>query len=98
MRAESPVFKNTCTHYLEQIGWLDFKSVERKLGVQVEGNEVIIPLFGIPHRISRKGIVGPSGEKPSFEVCVILCKYLLLCPDDVPSQVFHSLFVSGLNS
>jgi hypothetical protein len=86
MKKDSPVFKDICNHYLEQVGRLDLKSVERKLGVQVDGNEVIIPLFGRPQRVSKKGIIGPSGEKPSFEVCVILCKYLLLCPDVLPED------------
>jgi len=82
----SGIFKKICSDYLKQIGRLDLRTIERKLGVRIEGNEVIIPLFGRPQRVSEKGIVGPSGEKPSFEICVILCKYLLLCPDGFPED------------
>lgn len=28
-----------------------------------------------------EGIVDESGKKPAFSACVILSKYLLLCPD-----------------
>jgi hypothetical protein len=36
--------------------------------------------------MSVDGIVGPSGEKPGHSVSVVLCKYLLLCPDHHPVE------------
>ena len=32
------------------------------------------------------GIIDPSGKRPNFSVCVILFKYLLLCPGDDPVE------------
>ncbi|MCP4683698.1 MAG: DUF3786 domain-containing protein [Desulfobacterales bacterium] len=86
MSDQSPVFKKTYKDYMAQVARLDLKSVEQKLGVQVEGNEVVIPLLGEPYRVSEKDIIGPSGEKASFDICIILFKYLLLCPDMDPKD------------
>jgi hypothetical protein len=83
---DSPIFKKTCSYYLEQVGRLDLNSLEIPLGLQVDGEEVVIPLFGRTQRVSKKGVVGPSGKKPSFEVCVILCKYLLQGPNALSEE------------
>ena len=81
MTSKNSVFEKTYKDYIAQVAGIDFKSIEQKLGVEVEGNEVIISLFGKPHRISESGITDPSGKQPSLDICVILCKYLLLCPE-----------------
>ena len=86
MFAKSSIFEKTYEDYLNQIARVDLGSVEEKLGVKVEGSEVIIPVFGIPHRVSERGITDRSGQRPSFEMCVILSKYLLLCPDGYPED------------
>jgi hypothetical protein len=44
-----------------------------------------VPFFGIPHRISADGIADSRGDRPSHTVCVILCKYLLMCPQTEPT-------------
>jgi hypothetical protein len=80
------IYEMTYRNYLAQIEGLDLASVEEKLGCEVERNEVLIPLFDKPHRVSEKGILDPSGKQPSFDQCVILCKYLLLCPDVPPKD------------
>jgi len=80
------IYEMTYRNYLAQIEGLDLASVGEKLGCDVERNEVLIPLFGKPHRVSEKGILDPSGKQPSFDQCVILCKYLLLCPDVPPKD------------
>lgn len=86
MASEPSIFEKTYKDYISQIAAIDLKSIEDRLGIQVEGNEATIPLFGKPHRVSRKGIIDPWGKQPSFDICVILCKYLLLCPDDYPIE------------
>jgi hypothetical protein len=84
LTARSSVFEKTYNDYLEQVARLDIKSMEGKLGIVVEGKETIIPLLGRPQRVSKEDITGPSGERPSFEACVILCRYLILCPEGYP--------------
>ena len=82
----SSVFEKTYKDYLGQVGRIDLFSIEQGLGTRVEGTEMIIPLFGKPYRISERDIIDPSGEKPSFDICVILFKYMLLCPDGYPED------------
>jgi len=84
MITKSPVFEETLKNYLGQISQIEFKSLEDKLGVEVEKDEVMVPFFGKPYRVSAKGIIDPSGKQPPLEISVVLCKYLLLCPDPNP--------------
>lgn len=83
---KSSVFEETYKNYLAQIAELDFARIAERLGAEVTGDELIIPFFGIPHRVSTQGLSGPSGNRPDFSVCIVLFKYLLLCPDDEPIE------------
>ena len=83
---KSSVFEETYTNYLAQIGKLDFEKIAGRLGAEMDGDDLIIPVFGKPMRVSLSGINGPSGSRPNFSVCVILFKYLLLCPDHDPAE------------
>ena len=80
MAEKSQVYEQTYKDYLTRISELDFNFIADRLGVTVDGEDVIIPLFGKPYRVSAKGITDPSGHKPHLSVSVILCKYLLMCP------------------
>ena len=86
MNERASVFEETYTNYLAQIAGLDFKKIAPQLSAEMDGDEMIIPFFGEPHRISAAGINGPSGKRPNFSVCVVLFKYLLLCPDHDPVE------------
>jgi hypothetical protein len=86
MEEKSPAFEKTYRDYLAQVAKLDIQSITEKLGVQIEGDEVIIPLFGKPYRVSARDIIDPLGNKPLHAVNVLLCKYLLLCPDVAPRE------------
>jgi len=83
---KSSVFEETYINYLAQIDRLDFKKITDRLGAEMVGEELIIPFFGKPHRISAADITDPFGSGPSFSVCVILFKYLLLCPGNDPVE------------
>ena len=86
MAEKSSVFEETYANYLSQIARLDFRKIAGRLGAEMTGEELVIPFFGEPHRISATGISDPSRNRPNFSVCVILFKYLLLCPDDAPVE------------
>jgi hypothetical protein len=82
----SSVFEETYTNYLARIDGLDFKNIADRLGAEMVGEELIVPFFGNPLRVSAAGISDSSGSRPNFSVCVILFKYLLLCPDHDPAE------------
>jgi len=86
MADRSPAFERTYKDCLEQVAKIEVESIREKLSVRVEGNATVIPLFGKPTRVSAKGIIDQSGQRPSFDICVILCTYLLLCPDSIPKD------------
>ena len=86
MVPENSAYEKTYRHYIAQIAGIDLESIRQKLGLEVKGDEIIIPLFGNPYKVSVNGITGPSGKQPSLDICVICCKYLLMCPDIYPAE------------
>ena len=83
---KSPIFEKTYQDYLTQIADLDLKSLEGKLGIQISESAALIPFFGRRYTVSGQGIQDPDGRKPHLSICVILCKYLLLCPPNEPQD------------
>ena len=79
-RGKEHIYEQTYKDYLNRITGLDFNFIAPTLGARVEGDEIIISFFNRPYRISAQGITDPSGGKPHLSICVILCKYLLMCP------------------
>ena len=81
---KSPIFEKTYRDYLTQIADLDLKSLADTLGIKISGDNALIPVFGRPYTVSGQGIQGSDGKKPHLSTCVILCKYLLMCPPYEP--------------
>jgi len=86
MQTEETVFERTYKNYLAQLRGISFESIAPKLGAKIEANALKIPLFKSDYEVSVEKITGPSGEKPTHDICVILSKYLLLCPDKSPKN------------
>lgn len=84
MSSNSSIFERTYKGYLTQIDKIDSNPLEKILGIEREGSQIKLSLFGKPYRVSGKGIVDASGNKPSLDVCVVLSKYLLMCPEEIP--------------
>jgi hypothetical protein len=83
MRIESgSVFEKTFDHYLARIRQADPGPLKERLGVIVENHDIVVPLFGKPYRVSDRDIMGPAGKRPPLDICVILCKYMLICPNE----------------
>jgi len=74
------VYQQTYNDYLSRIAEIDLKFTAEKLGLQMSGDEVEIPFFGKPYRVSPKGIIDPAAQRPHLAISVILSKYLLMCP------------------
>ena len=78
---ERSVFKETYQNYLDRIDKINLHKRSEKLGGRIEKGEMAVSFFGKPYRISHRGIRDPLGKQPPMGICVVLCKYLLLCPD-----------------
>jgi len=81
MTQKSEIFEENYKKYLAQITATNFSSINDTLGAEVDGDQMIIPFFNQKYLISKEGIVDESGERPEYMICVILSKYILLCPD-----------------
>jgi len=85
VKTEETVFDKSYKQYLKQIGEIDIEAVAWNLDATVDADTLIIGLFGNDFRVSaRGGITGADGRRPRYDICVILSKYILLCPRELP--------------
>ena len=63
---KSTVFNKTYTDYLAQISNIDFSTKQDRIGVKIEGREIVVPFFGKPYRFSSSEIADPFGQRPDF--------------------------------
>jgi len=103
MEPQSLVFEKHYNNYLQQLKFLDFEAIGQKLGGQVNKNSpgkcLMMPFLGQPYDISPRGITDLSGKKPIYDICIILCRHLLMCPEVLPHDrqwvAFRDLKDSG---
>jgi hypothetical protein len=81
MNEKPHVFEETYREYLKQIAGINFEPLADVLGIAVEKGKITISFFEKPYLVTEKRITNQLGKQPSFGECVVLCKYLLLCPD-----------------
>jgi hypothetical protein len=81
---QAPVFDEIYKQYLADVSTIDLRPTASRLGIDVEGDEAIVPFYGILHRVSARGVMDEQGKRPIHAVSVILCQYLLLCPSQEP--------------
>jgi hypothetical protein len=79
------VFDEIYANYLAEVAALDLDRIVARLGLDRDGNAVVVPFYGSPFRVSGAGVADGQGFRPSHAVSVILCQYLLLCPAEDPS-------------
>ncbi len=80
------VYEKTYQYYLSQFNSIDRKSLKAKLGVHLNNNDIIVPLFKRPYQVSAEGVTGPDGARPALYISVLLFKYLYMCPDSRPNN------------
>jgi len=104
---KASVFEQIYRDYLRQLRQVNLLRIANRIGVEMEGDSMMLPLFGQRYKISSGGIVGPSGKDPIHSIKVILCQYLLHMPaEEVDGQDWVSYkdfkdaspFVGGFQS
>lgn len=98
MEGQKTVFDINLENYLAQLKNISIESIAPKLGGKIEEGVITIPLFGRDYEISANIITDFSEHKPAYDVCVILCKHLLLCPDTLPKEAEWISFKDFKNS
>ena len=88
MQSKNPIFEKNYHAYLKDLSGLDLSDRAGILNITVEkqSNTALIPYFGKKYCVSTEGVVGISGKRPSYEVSVVLLKYLLMCPRQLPTE------------
>lgn len=84
MNHKNETFEKTYNEYLVKIEKLSFPKLATELNLKESGRELRVSLLGTEYRVSAAGIIGPVGQRAPFEECIVIFKYLLMCPKDVP--------------
>lgn len=86
MSADETIYEKHYNDYLAQIKDVHLESTAVQLGAAVKGDALTIALLNKQFTVSREGIAGPDGRTPPYDTCVMLCKYILLCPQSTPQR------------
>ncbi len=78
MPSTESIFNQTYEKYLAQLRELSLAALAPKIGAEYADERLRTPLFDRVFEVSSTGITGQDGRRPSYDVCVILSKYLLL--------------------
>lgn len=82
----SKVFDKTYQRYLQEIGQIDFLAKAQVLGVETGNGALRIPLYNKIYRFAGSGIISDDGDELTPAVQVMICKYILTCPLELPEM------------
>jgi len=77
------IFAQHYRHYCRRLAEVDLARTAEILGLTLNGARVGIPFFNQTYWTAPQGITDAAGRQPSYAICVILAKYLLLCPERI---------------
>lgn len=86
MPPKSEVLEQTYRQYLRQLAGIDLPARAGILGAEVSGEGLVIPFYGKPYRIAASGIDDAEGGRATFAVRVVLCRYVIMCPEKPPEE------------
>jgi len=80
---DSKIFDKTYNEYLSQLRDFDFLKKVGILGIQKRNKSFMFEFFNRQIVFNRNEFTDLSGEELTFAIKVILCKYLLMCPEKI---------------
>ena len=80
------IYETTYRRYLERIAGIDLASRAEVLGAKAAQDGLEVDFYQTPYRVSASGVLDRSGKRASFDICVLLCCYVLQCPQTSPPQ------------
>jgi len=88
MAQSNPIFKHNYAAYLKKLDTVDFSLLPSVLNITVDEDRRVahIPFFLTNYQVSASGVADHNGKRPHYDTCVILLKYLLMCPKQVPRE------------
>jgi hypothetical protein len=79
MPEKSAVFEKNRDFYLQQLEKLDLKKAADKAGCAFSDGELFAPFLDGTYSISPSGVFDESGKPASYQICIVLFKYVLTC-------------------
>ena len=96
--AES-IFARHARDYFARLGQVYLPALAAPLGAVAEGDGLRLTLLGRDYHVSSQGVRAADGGRVSYDACVILCRYVLMCPQEAPHAAelvtFRNLKDSG---
>ncbi|SDU52367.1 DUF3786 domain-containing protein [Desulfobacula phenolica] len=85
MNQSSEIFEKYYRDYCDQIAKTNLASIQNILGIETDEDQILIRFFNKDYHylISQNEITDTSGNRPDYRICVILAKYILLCPEQL---------------
>ena len=83
MAERSKIFEDHYQDYCRQIAAVDLASIKDRLQIKVDGKIARVVFFHQTYQVSGHGIFDEGNKTADYVTCVILSKYLLLCPDQL---------------
>ena len=83
---KASIFDKVYRDYLMQVDGLNLSGKEEILGVDKKADGIRVPLFRHVFRVTPCGIVDENQKQPLHAVSVLLCRYLILCPEKEPRE------------
>ena len=80
---DSKIFDKKYKEYLSLIKDFDFSKKAEILGIQKRNQSFMFEFFNRQIVFDRNDFTDIAGEEVTFAVKVVLCKYLLMCPEKV---------------
>ncbi len=94
MNQKNDVFDKTYNDYLVELKNTNLPEIANTLNLKASEHGFLVSLLDRDYRVSDAGIFGPDEKRAGFEECIIIFKYLLMCPEEIPTQTdwvaFHS--------
>ena len=84
MSQVAEIFKKNYEEYMSRVAGIDLAAVAENLGLEKQGDQYLLRFYGRDFIVSGKGIFEKTGKTPDYAACVILSKYLILCPENAP--------------
>jgi len=82
MTEPNPVFEENYKDYLRQLDGIHMSRWASVLNIAVDEKRITaqIPFFQAMHRVSPAGVAYNRCRRPDYGTCLMLLKYLLICP------------------
>ena len=86
MDNEKKIHEKTYKNYLLQLADVDLSARGEALDAKMSDRELVINFYGEPFTVSSAGVKNSAGQKANLAVSVVLCKYVLQAPENVPED------------